>query len=131
MIRTKVMWLEQAAPQWEEVVEQDAERCDALRLAELEAWQREEGRSLPMPAEMILWFENCGYVVDLLTGEATELAPLQQLIDEALNEPPTREARMDEAAAQFDFERYYRWCQAETADLRDGMDEADWIRRGC
>jgi phosphoserine phosphatase len=83
MIRTKVLWLEQAVPEWEEVVEQDAARCDALRLAELEAWQREEGRSLPMPADLILWLEDRGLVVDLLTGGSEPLVPLQQLIDEA------------------------------------------------
>jgi hypothetical protein len=101
------------------------------RLAELLTWQRETGQPLPMPVEMILWFENCGHVVDLLTGEATPLEPLQSYIDTALNEPLTRDQRADEAAAQFEFERYYRWCQAEDQDLRDGIDEADWIRSGC
>jgi len=102
------------------------------RTAELLEWQCETGHKLPMPVEMILWFENCGYVVDLLTGEAEPLEPLQQLIDSVFeHEPLTRDERADEAAAQFEFERYYRWCQAENQDLRDGIDEADWIRHGC
>jgi hypothetical protein len=102
------------------------------RLAELLDWRRETGRELPLPADLILWLEDRGWVVDLLTGCTSRLEPLQQLIDEAAqDEPPTRDERAGEAAAQFDFERYYRWCQAEAADLRDGMDEADWIRKGC
>jgi hypothetical protein len=100
------------------------------RLAELLTWRRETGNELPMAADLILWLEDRGFVVDLLTGCTERLEPLQAYIDEAL-EPPTRDQRADEAAAQFEFERYYRWCQAEDQDLRDGIDEADWIRGGC
>jgi hypothetical protein len=100
------------------------------RLAELLTWRRETNSELPMAADLILWLEDRGFVVDLLSGCTERLEPLQVLIDEAL-EPRTRDQRADEAVAQFEFERYYRWCQAEDQDLRDGIDEADWIRSGC
>jgi hypothetical protein len=103
MIRTKVLWLEQAAPQWEEVVEQDARRGDALRLAELAAWQIEEGLPLPMPADLILWLEDRGFVVDLISGSTSRLEPLQQLIDEA----------------------------ADTDDYEDYLADVEWMRTGC
>jgi hypothetical protein len=107
MIRTKVLWLEQAAPQWEEVVELDvAPRGfpgDALRLAELAAWQMEEGLPLPMPADLILWFEDHGFVVDMLTGSTSRLEPLQQLIDEA----------------------------AQTDEYESWLEDVDFFRHGC
>jgi hypothetical protein len=73
------------------------------RLAELLEWQREEGRRLPLFADIIIWLENHGYVVDLITGEVSQLEPLQSYID----------------------------YQAELAELRDAMAEEEWIRRGC
>jgi hypothetical protein len=53
------------------------------RLAELLDWRRETGQELPLPADLILWLEDRGYVTDLLTGETTRLEPLQTMIDEA------------------------------------------------
>lgn len=41
------------------------------RIAELHALATSEGIRLPMPVEMILWFENRGCVVDLQTGKVT------------------------------------------------------------
>lgn len=46
--------------------------------AELEQLAREEGITLPMPTDMIVWFERQGKVVDLLTGavyDAIAVAP--------------------------------------------------------
>lgn len=34
------------------------------RLAELLDWRRAEGRELPLPADLIMWLEDRGYVVD-------------------------------------------------------------------
>jgi hypothetical protein len=53
------------------------------RLAELLTWRRETGNELPMAADLILWLEDRGFVVDLLSGCTERLEPLQQLIDEA------------------------------------------------
>jgi hypothetical protein len=41
------------------------------RIAELTQIAREEGITLPMPPATIIWFEDRGYVVDLVTGMAT------------------------------------------------------------
>jgi hypothetical protein len=51
------------------------------RLAELLEWQAETLRPLPLPVDLIIWLEDRGFVTDLLTGETTRLAPLQQTID--------------------------------------------------
>jgi hypothetical protein len=40
------------------------------RITELEELAAAEGIMLPMPAQMIVWLENRGYVVDLITGRA-------------------------------------------------------------
>lgn len=53
------------------------------RLAELLDWRRETGQELPLPADLILWLEDRGYVVDMLTGCTSRLEPLQNVIDEA------------------------------------------------
>jgi hypothetical protein len=53
------------------------------RLAELLDWRRETGQELPLPADLILWLEDRGYVTDLLTGCTSRLEPLQNVIDEA------------------------------------------------
>lgn len=53
------------------------------RLAELLDWRRETGQELPLPADLILWLEDRGYIVDMLTGCTSRLEPLQQIIDEA------------------------------------------------
>jgi hypothetical protein len=57
--------------------------CVDTRLAELLDWRRETSRELPLPADLILWLEDRGYVVDLLTGCTSRLEPLQNVIDEA------------------------------------------------
>jgi len=51
------------------------------RLAELLDWRRETGMELPLPADLILWLEDRGYVVDMLTGCTERLEPLQTMID--------------------------------------------------
>ncbi len=38
------------------------------RIAELQALAREERLTLPYPVDLIIWFEDRGYVVDLATG---------------------------------------------------------------
>jgi hypothetical protein len=38
------------------------------RIAELEALAQEEGLTLPYPVDLILWFEDRSYVIDLNTG---------------------------------------------------------------
>lgn len=53
------------------------------RLAELLDWRRETGQELPLPADLILWLEDRGYIVDMLTGCTSRLEPLQQIVDEA------------------------------------------------
>jgi hypothetical protein len=40
------------------------------RITELEELAASEGIMLPMPPRMILWFEDHGCVVDLVTGKA-------------------------------------------------------------
>jgi len=57
-----------------------------MRLAELLQWQLEEGRRLPLFADIIIWLENHGYVVDLITGEVSQLDPLQSYIEAQLDE---------------------------------------------
>jgi hypothetical protein len=95
MIRTNIEQM--MAGQWFQVEEHEA------RLAELLAWQRETGKPLPMAADLILWLEDRGFVVDLLTGCTERLEPLQQLIDEA--------------AATEDYEEY--------------LADVEWLRSGC
>jgi hypothetical protein len=51
------------------------------RLAELLDWRRETGQELPLPADLIVWLEDRGYVTDLLTGRTSRLEPLQEPID--------------------------------------------------
>ena len=41
------------------------------RIAELEELAAREDLRLPMPAQMILWLEDKGYVIDLTTGRAS------------------------------------------------------------
>lgn len=41
--------------------------------AELEALAREEGITLPMPIEMIVYFERMGKIVDLETGRVYDM----------------------------------------------------------
>jgi hypothetical protein len=53
------------------------------RLAELLDWRRETASELPLPADLIIWLEDRGYVVDMITGCTSRLEPLQELIDEA------------------------------------------------
>jgi len=53
------------------------------RLAELLDWRRETGQELPLPADLIMWLEDRGYVVDLQTGCTQKLEPLQNAIDYA------------------------------------------------
>lgn len=72
------------------------------RLAELLEWQREEQRPLPLPVDLILWLEDRGFVVDLLTGCTARLQPLQRVIDEA----------------------------AELQELMDAMEDDMWHSRG-
>ena len=66
-----------------------------LRLAELLEWQVEADRELPLPADLILWLEDHGFVVDLLTGCTERMVPLQQLIDEALDTEDYEEDMLD------------------------------------
>jgi hypothetical protein len=73
------------------------------RLAELLDWRRETGNELPLPADLILWLEDRGFVTDLETGCTSRLEPLQKLIDEA----------------------------EETADYESWLDDVDWMRHGC
>jgi hypothetical protein len=42
------------------------------RIEELEAWAQETGLPLPMPAEEIIYLEDQGMLVDLVTGEVFE-----------------------------------------------------------
>ena len=83
-----------------------------LRLAELLQWQQEEQRTLPLFADIIVWLENHGYVVDLMTGEVEQYV--------ASGDRFTREPLQ----AYIDYE-------AELEELRDAMEEEEWIRRGC
>jgi hypothetical protein len=53
------------------------------RLAELLDWRRETDMELPLPADLILWLEDRGYVTDLETGCTSRLEPLQNMIDHA------------------------------------------------
>jgi hypothetical protein len=53
------------------------------RLAELLDWRRETGQELPLPADLIVWLEDRGYVTDLESGCTSRLEPLQNVIDEA------------------------------------------------
>lgn len=53
------------------------------RLAELLDWRRETRQELPLPADLIVWLEDRGYIVDMLTGCTQRLEPLQNIIDEA------------------------------------------------
>lgn len=106
------------------------------RLAELLDWRREEQRELPLPADLIIWLEDRGFTVDLLTGCTSRLEPLQNMIDEAavpsgLPEPPTRGQRVDEAAFLADTARYYEWLKAEREDYEDYLEEIEWLRLGC
>lgn len=73
------------------------------RLAELLDWRRETGQELPLPADLILWLEDRGYVVDLQTGCTQKLEPLQTLIDEA----------------------------AEADEYEDWLEDVEWMRHGC
>jgi hypothetical protein len=68
-----------------------------LRLAELLEWQQEEGRRLPLFADIIIWLENHGYVVDLITGEVSQVEPLQAYIDYQAELDKLRDAMEEEA----------------------------------
>ena len=43
---------------------------DDVRVQELQDFAASEGIMLPMPVRLILWFEDHGCVVDLVTGKA-------------------------------------------------------------
>jgi hypothetical protein len=77
------------------------------RLAELLQWKQEGpaelSRKLPLFADIIVWLENHGYVVDLITGEVERMTPLQEYVD----------------------------YHAELDDIRDEIDEEEWRRHGC
>lgn len=47
------------------------------RLQELLDLAREEGIVLPMPVDMIVWFEQCGKLVDLVTGTVYDTVAVQ------------------------------------------------------
>jgi hypothetical protein len=81
-----------------------------MRLAELLQWQQEERRTLPLFADpyracIIIWLENHGYYVDLITGAVEQLEPLQAY--------PYRTSIN---------------YQAELEELRDGMAEEEYLR---
>jgi hypothetical protein len=64
--------------------------------------------------------------------EAALDGELQRFIDAAAElEPPTREARQDEAAFLADTARYYEWLKAEREDYADYVADIDWLRGGC
>jgi hypothetical protein len=73
------------------------------RLAELLDWRRETGQELPLPADLILWLEDRGYVTDLLTGCTSRLEPLQEFIDHG----------------------------EETVEYESWLEDVEWMRRGC
>jgi hypothetical protein len=74
-----------------------------LRLAELLQWQVEEQRTLPLFADIIIWLENHGYMVDLISGDVQRLEPLQAYID----------------------------YSEHTAEYEDYMEDVTWMRGGC
>jgi hypothetical protein len=85
------------------------------RIAELHAFAVEEGIELPLHAELIIWLEERGCVVDLLTGRATlPVVGTPTPSGKAVNHLLTPEE-----------EREY------TADYEDYLDDVDWIRHGC
>jgi hypothetical protein len=53
------------------------------------------------------------------------IAPLPEL------EPPTRDDRVDEAAALVETARYYEWLKAEREDYADYLADIEWLRLGC
>ncbi len=60
------------------------------------------------------------------------IAPLQDMIDAAYEvEPPTRDDRVDEAAALYDNARYYEWLKAEREDYEEYMRDVEFWRTGC
>lgn len=122
------------------------------RITELQALARDEGIQLPAHAELIVWLEDRGYVVDVTTGQAVKLsdaiptasglavayllgdapapalanvldADLDALIDEVYGKPGLG---VEDSAGIFDDFDY----DAELEDLREGMLDDEYHARG-
>lgn len=107
------------------------------RIVELEALAQEEGFRLPMAVDLIVYFEQHGYVVDLRTGElcrdiAVELSPTAQALChlygmndddlDAIFAPVV----VDDSQLAFDLFDY----AAEAADYEDDMLDREYHARG-
>lgn len=114
----------------------------AARAEELQRFAEEEGIKLPLSIDLILWLEDHGRVVDLITGKAT---PLVDVVGKPLDTgtptpsgvavnylltPPTREERRDEAAQLADTEAFFRYAKAEASDYEEYMLDREFWSRG-
>lgn len=123
------------------------------RAEELRSLAAEEGITLPMPIDAILWFEERGYAVDLITGvamkveveaitplghtinhlltpaiETTTDAEVDALIDEVYGKPGLG---VEDSAGLIDIDEHDgAWYEAELQELIDGRLDAEYHASG-
>jgi len=85
------------------------------RATELQELAAEEGITLPLSVDLILWLEDRGWVVCLETGRATlpsiyAPTPIAKAVSHLLSDAE---------------------IEAEADDYEDYLDDVDWLRFGC